>query len=88
MEGQEGIEEEKPVFEIGIAFSKRVGKGDNENSDCIDVLSDELKKMGLIVERILGLQNEFLKVGSSFLFLSFNHALLIPSSKNGANQFR
>lgn len=67
MEGK-GIEEE-PVFEIGIVVPKRVEKGGN-GDDCIEVLSVELKKMGLIVDRVVGVQNEFLRV-SSILFLSF-----------------
>lgn len=70
MEGK-GIEE-KPVFEIGIVLPKRVEKGDNGNGDgdCVEVLAVELKKMGLMVDRVVGLQNEFLRVGS-ILFLSF-----------------
>lgn len=73
MEGK-GIEEE-PVFEIGIVVPKRVEKGGNGNGngngdDCIEVLSVELKKMGLIVDRVVGVQNEFLRV-SLILFLSF-----------------
>lgn len=69
MEGK-GIEEE-PVFEIGIVVTKRVENGGNGNGDdCIEVLSVELKKMGLIVDRVVGVQNEFLRV-SSILFLPF-----------------
>lgn len=62
MEGK-GIEEE-PVFEIGIVLPKRVEKGGNHNGDCVEVLSGELKKMGLIVDRVVGLQNEFLKLAA------------------------
>lgn len=71
MEGK-GIEEE-PLFEIGIVVPKRVEKGGNGNGngdDCIEVLTVELKKMGFIVDRVVGVQNEFLRV-SSILFLSF-----------------
>lgn len=67
MEG-DGIEEH-PVFEIGVVVPKRDEKQEFDNAaDCIEVLEDEFRKMGLIVERVVGLQNEFLKVYSNFLF--------------------
>lgn len=67
-------EQEGRVFEIALAVPKwgESRDGDErEGAHCIDVLVDELRQNGLIVERDDGLQNEFIKV----IFLSF-HCLL------------
>ncbi|GER53492.1 anoctamin-like protein At1g73020 [Striga asiatica] len=56
------------VFEIAIAVCKRgenkLGVSD-DNGDFFQVLVDELKKKGLIVERVVGLQNEFIKLAAT-----------------------
>ncbi|KAL6496974.1 hypothetical protein OROGR_028903 [Orobanche gracilis] len=62
-------EKEGVVFEIAIAVSKwgernKVGEID-DSGDCIQVLVDGLIRKGLIVERIVGLQNEFIKLAAS-----------------------
>ncbi|KAL6564803.1 hypothetical protein OROMI_016253 [Orobanche minor] len=56
-------EKEVVVFEIAIAVSKwgersKVDRID-VSCDCIQVLVYELSRKGLIVERVVGLQNEF-----------------------------
>ncbi|KAI3455529.1 hypothetical protein Pfo_012192 [Paulownia fortunei] len=58
--------EEGCVFEIAVAVSKwGENKGDeSDDADCIQVLVDELRKKGLIVERVVGLQNEFIKLAA------------------------
>ncbi|CAA0814647.1 Anoctamin-like protein [Striga hermonthica] len=59
---------EEDVFEVAIAVCKRgenkVGASD-DNGDFFQVLVDELKKKGLIVERVVGLQNEFIKLAAT-----------------------
>lgn len=45
-------------------------QGDESSLDCVEVLVDEFKKGGLIVERVIGLQNEFIKVCPILFFLS------------------
>lgn len=54
-------EEEGCVFEIALVVPKW-GENRGDERDCIDVLVDELRLKGLIVERDVGLQNEFIKV--------------------------
>lgn len=59
-------EEEQPVFEIALAFSNRAGKERDEDwYSAVEFLVDELKKAGLVVERVLGLNNEFVKLAAS-----------------------
>uniref|UniRef100_A0A1S3ZGM4 Anoctamin-like protein At1g73020 n=1 Tax=Nicotiana tabacum TaxID=4097 RepID=A0A1S3ZGM4_TOBAC len=50
-----GVEEET-AFEIGVVVPK--------SSDCIEVLVEEFRKAGLIVDRVVGLQNEFIRLGA------------------------
>ncbi|KAG6395749.1 hypothetical protein SASPL_141873 [Salvia splendens] len=54
-------------FEIALAVPKwGENRGDErEGAHCVDVLVDELRKNGLIVERDDGLQNEFIKLAAS-----------------------
>lgn len=63
-------EEEGLVFEIAVVVPKLgENRGDErEEAHCVDVLVDELKKKGLTVERVVGLQNEFIKVNLCFIF--------------------
>ncbi|PIN11767.1 hypothetical protein CDL12_15633 [Handroanthus impetiginosus] len=58
--------EEECVFEVAIALPKW-GENRRDQSDvidCVEVLVDELRRKGLIVERVLGLQNEFIKLAA------------------------
>lgn len=66
-------EEEGHVFEIAVVVPKRgESSGDErEEGNCVDVLVDELKRNGLIVQRVVGLQNEFIKVNSNFNLVIF-----------------
>lgn len=57
-----GIEEEQTAFEIGVVVPKRDLKDENEGCECVDVLVDEFRKVGLIVERVQGIADEFIKV--------------------------
>lgn len=63
--------EEGCVFEIAVVVPKwGENKGDESDvSVCVGVLVDQLRKRGLIVERVVGLQNEFIKVYSSLIYI-------------------
>ncbi|XP_073147285.1 anoctamin-like protein At1g73020 [Henckelia pumila] len=54
--------EEGGGFELALVVPKwgEINKGEDID-DCVEILSDELRKKGLIVERVSGLQNEFIK---------------------------
>ncbi|XP_051147802.1 anoctamin-like protein At1g73020 [Andrographis paniculata] len=62
-DGDEGV-----VFEIAIVLPKwgeiKGGDASDDITDCVEVLVAELRKKGLIVERVLGLQNEFVKLAA------------------------
>lgn len=72
-------EEEQTPFEIGVVVPKRVVKpgGNYETHDCVEVLVNEFGKVGLIVDRVLGMQYEFIKVN---LFFTLFHTLKIDDS--------
>ncbi|CAN4086906.1 unnamed protein product [Withania somnifera] len=60
-------EELETAFEIGVVVPKILGnnyKDGDEIVDCIEVLVDEFRKAGLIVDRVVGLQNEFIRLGA------------------------
>lgn len=61
--------EEQPTFEIGVVVPKRTVKVEDESSDCVEVLVNEFKKVGLIAERVLGVADEFIKVQFLFIYL-------------------
>ncbi|CAI9766121.1 unnamed protein product [Fraxinus pennsylvanica] len=57
--------EEEIVFEICVVVPKKSEEqGDDSSLDCVEVLVDEFVKRGLIVERVIGLQNEFVKLSA------------------------
>lgn len=60
-------EEQGCVFEIAVVVPKwGENKGDErEEANCVDVLVDELRRKGLIVQRVVGLQNEFIKLAAA-----------------------
>ncbi|KAL0415140.1 UNVERIFIED_CONTAM: Anoctamin-like protein [Sesamum latifolium] len=62
----ENDKEEGVVFEIALALSKwGESKGDQrDEDDCVQVLVNEFRKKGLIVERVVGLQNEFVRLAA------------------------
>lgn len=60
-------EKEEPVFEIAVVIPRRnVQEKDDEGSDCVRVLVEELTRVGFIVERVFGIAEEFVKVGDCF----------------------
>lgn len=61
------IVEEQTAFEIAVVVPKRNVEEENEDCNCWEVLVDEFTKVGLIVERVQGVADEFIKVLSSTL---------------------
>jgi len=61
MNGSNG--EERVVHEVAMVVPKRVLE--EEEGDCVEVLVTELRKKGMVVDRVVGLAHEFLKVGLS-----------------------
>ena len=57
-----GQEEEQTAFEIGVVVPKRALKESDESADCVEVLVRKFKEAGLIVERVIGIADEFIKV--------------------------
>lgn len=55
-------ENEEAVFEIGVVIPRRVIQEIDESSDCACVLIKEFKKVGFVVERVVGIADEFIKV--------------------------
>lgn len=71
MNGAEGQLE--TAFEIGVVVPKSSGncKDGDEDTDCVEVLVEEFRKAGLIVDRVVGLQNEFIRVRYATTFYSY-----------------
>lgn len=60
------------MFEIVLVFLNRVGKERDEDwYSVVEFLVDELKKVGLVVERVFGFNNEFVKVIFVFFLVFF-----------------
>lgn len=54
------------TYEIAVVVPKRIVKEEDNSCDCVDVLVDEFRKEGLIVDRVLGLaDHEFIKLAAS-----------------------
>lgn len=69
------LENEEAVFEIGVVIPRRIIQEKDESSDCVYVLVEEFKKVGFVVERIVGIADEFIKV-RFFQFLSILNVFL------------
>ncbi|KAI9161069.1 hypothetical protein LWI28_014134 [Acer negundo] len=59
-----GHGEEQIVFEIGVVVPKSNVKEKKETCECVETLVDEFRKVGLIVQRVSGLSDEFLKLAA------------------------
>lgn len=67
-----GEEEKQTAFEICVVVPKRNVEEKDETCDCIEFLVKELRNVGFVVERILGLTDSLSRLASSFsLSLSF-----------------
>ncbi|KAK8594941.1 hypothetical protein V6N13_015851 [Hibiscus sabdariffa] len=60
-----GVEEEDPiVYEIAVVVPRRNLKLENEGYDCVEVLVNEFRNVGFVVERVFGLHDEFIKLAA------------------------
>ncbi|XP_022723977.1 anoctamin-like protein At1g73020 [Durio zibethinus] len=59
-----GVGEDQIVYEIAVVVPKRNVKEDNDGFDCVEVLVNEFRNVGLVVERVLGLSDEFIKLAA------------------------
>ncbi|XP_028068673.1 anoctamin-like protein At1g73020 isoform X2 [Camellia sinensis] len=57
-------EEEQTAFEIAVVVPRRAGKQGDESYDCVEFLVDVFRKAGLIVDRVIGFQEEFIKLAA------------------------
>ncbi|OMO70883.1 Anoctamin/TMEM 16 [Corchorus capsularis] len=57
-------EEEEIVYEVAVVVPKRNLKEENGEYDCVEVLVNEFRNVGLVVDRVLGLSDEFIKLGA------------------------
>ncbi|KAF8089371.1 hypothetical protein N665_0508s0018 [Sinapis alba] len=62
MDGSNG--EERLVHEVAMVVPKRTREEEEEEGDCVEVLVTELKKRGMVVDRVVGLADEFLKIAA------------------------
>lgn len=53
---------EETSFEIGVVVPKSSLNEGYKGCDCVELLVSEFRKAGLIVERVNGLSDEFIKV--------------------------
>ncbi|XP_010267055.1 PREDICTED: anoctamin-like protein At1g73020 [Nelumbo nucifera] len=59
-----GREEERTGFEVAVVVPKRtVNEGDG-SCDCVELLVSEFMNAGLIIERVVGLSDEFIKLAA------------------------
>ncbi|PPD71606.1 hypothetical protein GOBAR_DD31497 [Gossypium barbadense] len=59
-----GVPEDLIVYEIALVVPKRNINEENKCYDCVEVLVNEFRNVGLIVERVLGLSDEFIKLAA------------------------
>lgn len=59
-----GVPEDLIVYEIAVVVPKRNLNEENKGYDCVEVLVNEFRNVGLIVERVLGLSDEFIKLAA------------------------
>lgn len=56
-------EERQTAYEIGLVIPKKyIAKQRNAECDCVEVLVNEFEEAGLIVDRVFGLHDQFIKV--------------------------
>lgn len=53
--------DKESVFEIAVVVPK---KHEDQRFECVEVLVHEFHKVGFLVDRVVGLQNEYIKVCS------------------------
>lgn len=68
---------EELVFEFGVVIPRRVVEEEDEASECANVLVGEFEKVGFVVERVIGIADEFIKVRSLKCFPMFKVKLVM-----------
>lgn len=53
---------EEPVFEFGVVIPRRAVREKDESCDCACVLVKEFENVSFVVERVIGIADEFIKV--------------------------
>lgn len=66
---------EEHVFEIGVVIPRRVVQEKDESCDCAYVLVKEFEKVGFVVERVIGIADEFIKVRFSQFLSMFKNSI-------------
>ncbi|XP_019454497.1 PREDICTED: anoctamin-like protein At1g73020 [Lupinus angustifolius] len=61
---EHGNGNDQHVFEIGVVIPRRVVQVKDESFDCAHVLVEEFKKVGFVVERVIGIADEFIKLAA------------------------
>lgn len=64
--------DKQTAFEMCVVVPRSIVKKEDKKYDCIEVLIKELKNVGFIIDRAVGLTDEFIKV-----FFFFNHLALV-----------
>lgn len=60
-------EEQHTAYEIGVVIPKKnIAKQRNAECVCVEVLVNEFEEAGLIVNRVFGLHDQFIKVQRGF----------------------
>ncbi|PON96104.1 Anoctamin [Trema orientale] len=57
--------EEEPAFEIAVVVPKRNVKAEDSSFDCVELLVREFRKVGFVVERVIGVADEFIKLAAA-----------------------
>ncbi|KAM7476033.1 hypothetical protein LguiB_023276 [Lonicera macranthoides] len=58
-------EERQTAYEIGVVIPKKyIAKQRNAECDCVEVLVNEFEEAGLIVDRVFGLHDQFIKLAA------------------------
>ncbi|XP_027335495.1 anoctamin-like protein At1g73020 isoform X2 [Abrus precatorius] len=55
---------EELAFEIGVVIPRRVVQEKDESCDCARVIIKEFEKVGFVVERVIGIADEFVKLAA------------------------
>ena len=62
---------ELTAFELAIVVPKREEKDECSKDDCVERLVGVLEKAGMIIERVEGISDEFIKVDFFSLYLNW-----------------
>lgn len=72
--------DKQTAFEMCVVVPRRIVKKEDKKYDCIEVLIKELKNVGFIIDRAVGLTDEFIKVFFFFIILHWSPLFFSKSS--------